>query len=314
MAVNTANTANTVNTANANTANAGIRATGLTAMIAITIRELQANIKPLLVWSLTIILFNIAGMMKFEGIAAGDTEAVRQLTEAFPKVALAVMGISGLDMSTFAGYYAVLEFYVGIMAAVYAVALARNAVLREMVDGTYEFLFVRPVSRSTILTAKFVAALVDAIAFAAVNLVSSLACLPMLGDGSGSGGGVGAGHGLDDGAAVIWRFSLWLFVMMLVFGAIGACASLVSSVPARGAAVGNGSVIVAYGAGVVYDMFSDHDASVVARILSPFRYATPDEVIAGHVPVPFAVLAALIVIAGFTATYIVFNTRDLVPR
>lgn len=306
---------NTVNTSDTSGAGASVSAsaTGLTAMIAMTIRELQANIKPLLVWSLTIILFNIAGMMKFEGIAAGDTEAVRQLTEAFPKVALAVMGISGLDMSTFAGYYAVLEFYVGIMAAVYAVALARNAVLREMVDGTYEFLFVRPVSRSRILTAKFVAALIDAIAFAAVNLVSSLACLPMLGDGS-AGGGVGAEHGLDDGAAVIWRFSLWLFVMMLVFGAIGACASLASSVPSRGAAVGNGSVIVAYGAGVVYDMFADHDASVVARILSPFRYVTPDEVINGHVPVPFVVLAALIVIAGFTTTYLVFKRRDLVSR
>ncbi|TPF95258.1 hypothetical protein EP30_11060 [Bifidobacterium sp. UTCIF-39] len=298
---------NTVNTSN--TASVSASATGLTAMIAMIIRELRANIKPLLVWSLTIILFNIAGMMKFEGIAAGNTEAVRQLTEAFPKVALAVMGISGLDMSTFAGYYAVLEFYVGIMAAVYAVALARNAVLREMVDGTYEFLFVRPVSRSTILTAKFVAALIDAIVFAAVNLVSSLACLPMLGDGS-----AGAEHGLDDGAAVIWRFSLWLFVMMLVFGAIGACVSLASSVPSRGAAVGNGSVIVAYGAGVVYDMFADHDASVVARILSPFRYVTPDEVINGHVPVPFAILAALIVIAGFTTTYLVFNRRDLVSR
>ena len=275
-------------------------------LFAMISRELKANVKVWLIWSVVIILFNIAGVMKFEGIAGGDADAVRKLTDAFPKVALAVMGISDLDMSTFAGYYAVIEFYTGIMAAVYAVALARNAVSREMTDGTYEFLFVRPVSRTTILSAKLVAALADAIAFVAVNCVSSLLCLRLLGDVPG----------LNDvtAATVIWRFSVWLFVMMLVFGAIGACASAACPRPEQGASIGNASVVVAYGAGVVFDMFSDHDASVVARVLSPFRYATPREVIDGRMPVPFAVLTVLIVVVGFAAAYRLFATRDLAVR
>lgn len=277
-------------------------------MTAMIVRELKANAKVFAVWSVVIALFNVAGMMKFEGIAAGDAEAVRRLTDVFPKVALAVMGISGLDMSTFAGYYAVLEFYAGIMAAVYAVALARNAVLREMTDGTYEFLFVRPVTRTRILTAKLVAALVCAVAFVAVNVVSSLLCLGLLGDGRVPG--------IDDGsaAAVVWRFGVWLMALMLVFGAIGACAAAVCRLPERGAAVGNASVVVAYGAGVAYDMFSDHGVAVVARVLCPFRYATPDEVTAGTVPVSFAVLAAAVVAVGFAVTYMAFARRDLVPR
>ncbi|PLS31523.1 ABC transporter [Bifidobacterium margollesii] len=288
---------------------------GTGAVAAMILRELKANAKALLIWSVAIALFNVAGVMKFEGVAAGDPEAVRRLTDAFPKVALAVMGISDLDMSTFAGYYAVLEFYAGIMAAVYAVALARNAVSRELTDGTYEFLFVRPVSRATILTAKLAAALADAVAFVAVNLVSSLLCLGMLENGDVPGLSSGSSE-LSGGSAstVVWRFAVWLLVMMLVFGAIGACAAALCPNPDRGAAVGNASVVAAYCAGVVYDMFSDHDASTVARVLSPFRYATPGEVIDGRAPVPFVVLAAVIVVAGCSATYVAFARRDLVAR
>lgn len=277
------------------------------ATVAVTLRELRANAKAMLVWSVVIVLFNVAGVMKFEGIAAGDPDAVRKLTEAFPRVALAVMGISGLDMSTFAGYYAVLEFYTGIMAAVAAVAFARSAVSREIVDGTYEFLFVRPVPRVRILSAKLVAALVEAMAFVLVNLVSSLACLHLLDDSS-------AAASLGDGETVVWRFSWWLLAMMLIFGAIGACAAAVCALPERGAAIGNASVIVAYGAGVVYDMFSDRDASVVARVLSPFRYVTADDVIRGVASAPFAVLAAAIVVAGLAMTYGRFVRRDLAVR
>ena len=287
------------------------RRKGSAAMVA---RELKANARTLLIWCVVIVLFNVAGVMKFEGIAAGDAESVRQLTEAFPKVALAVMGISDLDMSTFAGYYAVLEFYVGIMAAVYAVALARNAVSREMTDGTYEFLFVRPVARARILTAKLLAALVDAIIFAAVNLISSLLCLPMLGDALGGGDDAGASAAASSASAVIWRFSIWLFAMMLVFGAIAAGASSICARPDRGAAVGNASVVVAYGAGVVYDMFADHDAALVARVLSPFRYATPDEIIGGTVPIAFAALSALIVAVGMVTAFVAFDRRDLAVR
>ena len=272
-------------------------------MAAMIVRELKANAKVFAIWAAAIVLFNVAGVMKFEGIAAGDAEAVRKLTDAFPKVALAVMGISDLDMSTFFGYYAVLEFYAGIMAAVYAVALARNAVLREMTDGTYEFLFVRPVTRTRILTAKFVAALTCAVAFASVNVVSSLLCLGLLGQTPG-----------PDAPAVVWRFGVWLLAVMLVFGAIGACAAAVCRLPERGAAAGNASVVVAYGMGVVFDMFSDHGIAVVARVLCPFRYATPDEVMAGSVPVPFAVLAVGLVAAGFATAYVAFSRRDLVPR
>ena len=282
---------------------------GIRVMVAVIARELKANAKAFLVWAVAIALFNVAGVMKFEGISSGDPEAVRKLTDAFPKVALAVMGISDLDMSTFAGYYAVLEFYAGIMAAVYAVALARNAVSREMVDGTYEFLFVRPVTRTRILTAKLVAALVCAVAFVAVNLVSSLLCLGLLGDVPGLSGGSGPAP-----AAVVWRFNVWLMAVMLVFGAIGACASAVCPSPERGGAIGNVSVVVAYGMGVVYDMFSDHDAAAIARVLSPLRYATPADVIEGSVPVPFALLAAGLAAAGFALAYVAFDRRDLVPR
>jgi ABC-2 type transport system permease protein len=267
----------------------------------IFIRELRANAKVWLIWALVIVLFNGAGLVKYQGIEAGGSDVVKQLTDAFPKVALAVMGIGDLDMTTFAGYYAVLEFYIGIMAAVYAVALTRNAVSRESVDGTYEFLFTKPRSRSMILSMKLAAAFVCMLLFAVVNLVSSLAFYQTLGE---------MPNAADD-VMVMCRFSGWLLAMMLIFGAIAACAAASCRRAETGAQVGNAAVVVAYCAAVGYDMFGDYDAAVVARVIAPFRYFTPADCIDGTVCAPFAVLGAAVVVAGIGVTYAAFTSRDL---
>ena len=81
-----------------------------------------------------------------------DGASLNQLLARFPRVVLAVLGISGVDVETPGGYYAVLAFYAVICASLYGASLGAGAVNREAVDKTYEFLFTRPRSRAAILS------------------------------------------------------------------------------------------------------------------------------------------------------------------
>ncbi|OZG62726.1 ABC transporter [Bifidobacterium lemurum] len=266
--------------------------------------DLKANAKALAVWSVTLAFLDIVGVMKFSGFADGGVEATQQVIDAFPSVVLAVLGISGLNVATFPGFYAVLMFYIGIMAAAYGVQLGHGAVAREIADGTCEFLFTRPRSRASILTAKLVAALACVIVFCAVNLLSSA-----------------AGYALMDGPstadAIPWKlfaaFTAWTALTALVFCALGAVLAACCRRMERAALIGGGAVVLCYLAAVVYDMFPDHaGVSLIARLCSPMRYWPPVELLDGTVSLPFTLLAAALVAAALAAAYTAFAKRDLV--
>ena len=132
-------------------------------------RELKAGLKPFLLWTLGLFVFIFAGIVK-SSAAMADGQFMTELISKFPRIVVAVMGMANVDIAQFGGFYAVLMQYVFVLTAVYAVHLGNNAVSRESIDKTYEFLFAKPRSRSFILARKLLSALVYLVAYAALNL------------------------------------------------------------------------------------------------------------------------------------------------
>lgn len=264
--------------------------------------ECKANAKTLAVWSAVLVFFDIVGVMKFTGFDAGGAEATQQVIDAFPPVVLAVLGLSGLNVATFPGFYAVLMFYIGIMAAAYGVQLGHGAVAHEITDGTCEFLFTRPRSRASILTAKLAAALVCVIVFCAVNLLSSAAGYALMGTLAAK--------------TIPWRllsaFAAWTGLIALVFCALGAMLAACCRRMDRAALAGSGAVVLCYLGAVIYDMFPDQaGVSLIARLCSLMRYWPPADLVDGTFPLPFALLAAALVAVALTVAYTSFGRRDL---
>jgi ABC-2 type transport system permease protein len=262
-------------------------------------RELRADLKAFIIWAIVLAFFLGAGLTKFSGVQAGGGEEIQDVINAYPPVVRAVMGMGSGNMATFTGFYMVMEFYVGIIVALYAAQLGRNAVSREMAGRTYEFLFVRPRSRNWILSMKLLAGAVYLVIFCVLNDVLSAAVAQSLDLG-------------EDYSALFARSTVWCAMVAMVFYALGAVvAGLVHKVE-NGAKAVNLAVLVGYVATVAYDAFSDHEvAANILRVFSPLRYVTPSQLLAGEWSVGYTILAVVVTVVGLFVAYRRFNAQDL---
>lgn len=259
------------------------------------IHDLRSGLKSFLIWSMVLFVFVFAGMVKYTGVETGGMDAVNALINSFPKIVLAVMGFSGFDVSGIGGFYAILEVYVMIIAALYAVRLGQVAVSGERIDRTYEFLLTKPRSRSSILGAKTLAGLVFLTAFSLLNFAFSQAGYAQLGLSTDMGG-------------VFAAFSVALFVVSLAFFGLGTMLSALFRSPEVGARVGNLSVLVFYMIGVVCSAMDDQ---TVLRYLTPFKFFDPRSLM-DQVIEPFPVVLCLVVgAASLAVAFVLFGRQDL---
>ena len=257
-------------------------------------KEMKTGLKAFFFWTLGLFVFIFAGIVK-SSAAMADGQFMTELISKFPRIVVAVMGMANVDISKFGGFYAVLMQYVFVLAAVYAAHLGGNAVSRESVDKTYEFLFTKPRSRSFILSRKLLAALVFLCAYAVLSFAFSALAVRQLGLSG-------------DYNTLFARFSLALLLMGLVFFSLAAMCSACIASAERGARAGNLAILFAYALAVVYDLL---ERPGVLRILTPFRYFLNTELIDAAINPLYAGLCLLLAAVFLAAAFRGFERRDL---
>ncbi|MCI1983485.1 MAG: ABC transporter permease [Bifidobacteriaceae bacterium] len=261
-------------------------------------REMRADLKAFIIWAIVVAFFLGAGLTKFTGVKNGGAE-ITDVINAYPPLVRAVMGMGSGNMATFTGFYMVMEFYIGIILAFYAAQLGRSAVSREMVGHTYEFLFVRPRSRSWVLSMKLLAGAVYLVVMCMLNFLLSAAVAQSLDLGR-------------DYTSLYVRSSAWCAVVGFVFFAVGAAVAGLVRKPESGAKWANVAVLVGYVATVGYDAFSDHEAAAnIIRVFSPLRYTTPSQLLAGEWSVGYTVVACAVIAGSLAIAFRRFTTQDL---
>jgi ABC-2 type transport system permease protein len=145
-------------------------------------KELKSHRKSLIFWSIGVFLMVVSGMSKYAGLSSSG-QPLTVVFEEMPKSMQAVMGIGTLDMSKASGFYGMLFIYLVLMATIHAVMLGATIISKEERDKTSEFLFVKPVSRTKIITAKLLAAFTNIVIFNLVTFISSIVIVGMYSDG-----------------------------------------------------------------------------------------------------------------------------------
>jgi len=260
----------------------------------ILIHELKAGLKPFLFWSIGLFVLVFFGVIKSTGLSV-DSAGVIALINSFPRIVLAVSGMADVDISTFAGYYAVLMQYVMLLIAVFAVNLGNSAVSHEMVDKTYEFIFTKPRSRTFILTYKLLACVIYLTAYCLLNFIFSLAAVATL-------------NMEGNLTAEMALFSLVVWILGIVFLSIGVCLAASAKQMERGAKAGNLVILITFVMGVIYNMLEN---GIVIRFFSPFKYFLPNEVLGGRLDPVFVVVCILICINCLYVAFLNFEKRDL---
>ncbi|MFD0621382.1 ABC transporter permease subunit [Paenibacillus sp. GCM10027629] len=261
------------------------------------IREMKAHRKSLILWCIGIVAMVGASMSKYAGLSmSGSGESMNELMADMPKSLQAVMGVGTFDLSKASGYYGAIFIYLLLMATIHAAMLGANILSKEERDKTAEFLLVKPISRSQMLTIKLLAALTQLVIFNLVMLGSSILLV----------------NPYSHGESVnqdIMLLMVGMFLLQLLFLGIGLAIAGVSRYPKRAVSISTAILLITFILSIAIDISGNIDWM---KYLTPFKYFDAKHVMyGGGLDGRFIGLTALILVGSLILTYVGYNKRDL---
>lgn len=260
----------------------------------IFLRELKANLKSLLIWSAVISLLIFMAVAKYSAFA-GDPETLKML-DSMPPALLEAFSMRAFNLTTLSGFYGIMFVYFGLMGAMAAAIWGSDSISKEERDKTVEFSLVLPVSRSRVITAKALAALVNCVAFVLITWAVSW----------------GATRSYKPDQAFYNFLALemqGLFVIELIFLAVGLLLGCAMKQYKLSGSAAVGIILVTYFMSIVTSMQKDLD---FLKYFTPFKYYDAGELFRrGQLDGNFLLLSAVIISVCVATAYWVYNRRDL---
>jgi ABC-2 type transport system permease protein len=258
-------------------------------------REIKANLKSLIFWSVGVLAVIAGGMGKYAGFESSGQD-VGAMFSQFPKELLAMFGIGNLDLSTAGGFYGVIYIYLLIMAGIHAAMLGANILAKEERDKTSEFLFVKPISRRGIITAKVLAGLVNVLLFNILSLLMSLGVVAK----------TAPKEDLNGDILMLMAGMLFFQLIFLFIGTAMAALSLKPRAAAKGAA---GLLLGTY---LIYALIQVSGKLDWLKYLSPFKYFEAEIIMASKsLDMIFIGLSLVIIGICLIMTYVRYQQKDL---
>lgn len=235
-------------------------------------------------------------MVKFEGLQGPQSEAATQLLESFPRVVLATFGMVDANISILGEYYGVVAFLALICLSIYAISLGTQVIKNESIDETAEFLYSKPRSRSSILVAKFLAAIVCLSIAAIVTYGASFVGISWLED-------------VPSQTETLNRYLLVYLVFSLIFLFMGSFFASLTYLTEKRLSLGFSIFLISYALSVIYDL---SEKTSWLRYFTPFKYFLTREVVYNDWYLPTIVLSGILIVVLAAASFVVFSRKDLV--
>lgn len=259
-------------------------------------RELQVNWRSLVVWSVSFASYNVLMFLIYPTIA--DMSLVySEIMKALPREMLLAFNIH-LDFAdnilSFAATYTYLYFL--LAGSIYAMILGASILSKEENDKTIEFLLAKPITRSTIVTAKMLCVAINVFLFNAFFALSTFVLMQIY---------QRAPYNI---ATFLWMVAGSLLVLYF-FAAFGLALSVFVTKSRAVLSLAMGTVMASFVLGV---------ASEIAprvhflRYLSPFEYVdTARLLVRGSIEARYLII--MVVGSGVlkALTYFFYNRKDI---
>lgn len=257
-------------------------------------RELRANLKSLLIWSAIVALVIMMTLAKYSAFA-GDPEMLKML-DSMPPAMLDAFSMRGFNLTTLSGFYGVMLIYFGLMGAIAAAMWGSDIISKEERDKTVEFSLVLPVSRSRVITAKALAALVNCIVFVLITWTLSLVATQSY----------KPDQAFYDFLALEMQA---MFMIELIFLSIGLLLGCGMKQYKLSGSTAVGIILTTYFMSIVISMQPDLD---FLRYFTPFKYFDAGELFrSGKMDGTYLLISAALIVVCVIASYWVYNKRDL---
>ena len=137
-------------------------------------RELKLNLKSLIIWTLIIVIIFLISFLIYPSLTQ-DEVMLEALVATMPKEILEIFNMDIISLNKVSGWL-LSEGYlmVNLIGSCFFTILGGTILLKEQSDKTIEFLFSKPIKKSSIVTSKLLAGLIYIFAF---NLVISFTTL-----------------------------------------------------------------------------------------------------------------------------------------
>lgn len=251
--------------------------------------------KSLIIWCIGVFLMVVSGMAKFTGLSSSG-ESLNTLFTDMPKSLQVIMGVGTFDLNKASGFYGLLFIYLVLMATIHAAMLGATIIAKEERDKTSEFLFVKPVSRTTVITAKLLAAFTNIAVFNLVTWVSSVAIVGKYADGESVNGDIAI-------------TMIGMFFLQLLFMVIGSAISSLKKRPKTAGSLAAGILLLTFVLSVAIDLNESMEA---LKYVTPFKYFEAKNMMyGGGFDTGYVILTAILFTALTAVTYIFYKKRDL---
>ncbi len=259
----------------------------------LVIHELKYNFKALLFWCIGMSFLVAAGLMKYAGVS-GASESMADILGAMPPAVSAILGIGGLNIATFRGYYGVIYLFIAIIAASHAATLGAAIVAKEQRDMTSEFLYVKPILRSQIISAKLFAAFLNLLT---LNIVSYAVS-------------VGVSRYLNEEGIYgdILNLMVAVFLIQLFFLAIGVFISIVLKNKAEASGISSAIVMLCY---VFYVLCGLSDNLYFTAYFSPFKFFEASKILKNGLEFKYVAVSLAVFALCTLAAYLLHETEDI---
>lgn len=260
----------------------------------IFMHELRVYRKSTFIWTISLIAI-VALFMSFFPSFTKDTEEFRKLLEGYPAALREAFGINLDNFFSILGFYCYGLSFVTLCGAIQAMNLGTSIVSKEIREKTADFLLTKPVTRSTVLTYKLLAALISIII---TNIVY-----------------VGVATLLAYQVATVYfdvnifiLLSLTVLFVQLIFLALGIIISIIVQKIRSVLTVSLATVFAFYFLG----MFSSTSGEEAKRYLSPFKYFDTAYIIEkSSYEASFLITGAVFIILAVGASFFIYGKKDI---
>jgi ABC-2 type transport system permease protein len=248
----------------------------------------------LLIWGVIVVLFVTVGVSKFS--AYYENPEMLAILDEMPPALLAAFSFQAFNLTTVSGFFGLMFTYFALLLSIAAAMWGSDIISKEERDKTVEFSLTLPVTRSRLVTAKTLAALVNCIGLLLITLAASLASAAQYQPDS-------------EFYQFLGLCMLALFIMQLTFLAIGIFLGCAMKQYKRASAAAVSLLLGTYFLSVISGLNKDLE---FLKYLSPFKYFDAGVLLReSRIDVTFVGLSLAIILVSMGGAYLTYARRDL---
>ena len=260
----------------------------------IFVRELKANLKSLLIWGVIVILLIVVGVSKFSAYY-GNPEMLAIL-DSLPPALVAAFNMQAFNLTTVTGFFGLMFSYYALLLSIAATMWGSDIISKEERDKTVEFSLTLPVTRSRLVTAKTLAALVNCIGLLLITWVASLVSAARYKPEAGF-------------YSFLALCMLALFIVQLIFLAVGIFLGCAMKRYKWASSAAISLLLGTYFLSVVAALNKNLE---FLKYFSPFKYFDAGALLReSRIDLTFVGLSLAIIIVSMVGAYLTYARRDL---